>query len=326
MTITDKLYGSFKVEEPVIIELLESAAIKRLEGISQHGYASQARPYNFSRLEHSLGVFLLLRKYGASLDEQIAGLIHDAAHAVFSHTIDYVGGRQSGGRQDHQDKIQAGYIKRTDIPAVLAKHGFDLAHILDDNNFPLKESPLPELCADRLDYSLRLARLWEKLDDSSLAKLLDNLETKNGKWLFKDQETAKQYAELFLFLNQNYYAGLSGAAMHESVSRYLNHALKQGYISEDDLYATEPEILSRLASFHGQDRVLEELFSRMNELGRYRHDPEKGEEEIVLKSRVVDPSFLGDSGHTIRLSEAWPRWKEVVAKELAPKSYRLYFA
>ena len=35
---------------------------------------------------------MLLAKKGASLTEQIAGLIHDVSHTVFSHVIDRVVG------------------------------------------------------------------------------------------------------------------------------------------------------------------------------------------------------------------------------------------
>ena len=33
---------------------------------------------------------LLIKKLGGSVEEQIAGLLHDVSHTAFSHVIDYV--------------------------------------------------------------------------------------------------------------------------------------------------------------------------------------------------------------------------------------------
>jgi HD superfamily phosphohydrolase len=98
MVYEDKVYGSFRIEEPVILDLIKSKPIQRLKDIEQGGYIPlyynpKSLPLNkisHSRFEHSLVVFLLLKKFKASLVEQIAGLIHDASHAAFSHCIDYV--------------------------------------------------------------------------------------------------------------------------------------------------------------------------------------------------------------------------------------------
>ena len=40
--------------------------------------------------EHSLGVYLLLRRLGADRREQVAGLLHDISHTAFSHAVDFL--------------------------------------------------------------------------------------------------------------------------------------------------------------------------------------------------------------------------------------------
>lgn len=42
------------------------------------------------RYDHSVGVMLLIRMLGGTLEEQIAGLLHDVSHTAFSHVADYV--------------------------------------------------------------------------------------------------------------------------------------------------------------------------------------------------------------------------------------------
>ena len=82
MIIQDKEFGDFEIKEEVLIELLNSQAIQRLKNIDQAGYAKGFFPHSRNRFDHSVGVFLLIRKYGGSLEEQMAGLIHDVSELI----------------------------------------------------------------------------------------------------------------------------------------------------------------------------------------------------------------------------------------------------
>jgi len=158
MKYTDRVYGDFEIEEPVILELINSKTLQRLKGIDQSGYFEPYFPGTaHSRFEHSIGVYLLLKMYGASLEEQIAGLIHDISHSAFSHCIDYVLDAGSEKEQTHQDNVFDEFVRKSEVPGIFKKSNLDLEYILNDKNFPLKEKDLPNLCADRIDYSLRTA-------------------------------------------------------------------------------------------------------------------------------------------------------------------------
>ncbi len=163
MIYQDRIYGKIEIKESIILELIKSPSLQRLKGISQGAHApiffkilklpfSKCRVYRF---EHSLGVFILLKIFGAPLEEQIAGLIHDLSIPVFSHSIDYAIKEGSETEHSFHDKIHEKFVKNTEIPQIIKKFGFKIDYILDDKNFPLKERPLPELCADRIDYSIR---------------------------------------------------------------------------------------------------------------------------------------------------------------------------
>jgi HD superfamily phosphohydrolase len=152
MKYTDRVYGEFEITEPVILELINSPSLQRLKDIDQAGYRplwvkpdAYTGEYDHSRFAHSLGVYLLLRKYDAPLEEQIAGLIHDASHSAFSHCIDYILDSGSEKEHNHQDNLFDNFIRKTEIPEIIKKYGFDLDYILNDKNFPLKERGLPDL-------------------------------------------------------------------------------------------------------------------------------------------------------------------------------------
>ena len=97
MQYDDDLYGKVEIVEPVLWDVIASDALQRTKGISQHGItALLGITPPFSRFDHAVGAMLLLRRLGASLEEQIAALLHDVSHTAFSHVIDYVFHNHSG--------------------------------------------------------------------------------------------------------------------------------------------------------------------------------------------------------------------------------------
>jgi len=227
MTISDRIYGTIEINEPLILELLASPAMLRLKNIDQGGYTKPFFTKIIYRFEHSIGVYWLLKKYGTSLEEQVAGLIHDVSHSAFSHCIDYVLEGGDGGKQNHQDNIFNDFVKKSNIPEILKKYGLDINYILDDKNFPLKERDLPELCADRIDYFLRTASILNKMTSEEINHFLDNLIIINQQWVFKRLKPAQDCAELFLWINKNYWISITSAAMHLAVGEYLAYALQK---------------------------------------------------------------------------------------------------
>lgn len=185
MKYTDRVYGNIDIEEPVILDLIQSSSLQRLKKIDQSGYFQPYFPGTaHSRFEHSIGVYLVLKKYHASIEEQLSGLIHDISHSAFSHCIDYVLDSNSEKEQNHQDNLFAEFVRKSEIPEILNKYHLDVEYILDDKNFPLKETILPDLCADRIDYSLRTAIIFGEIDN--VKYFFDHLVTENGKWIFNN--------------------------------------------------------------------------------------------------------------------------------------------
>jgi len=332
MIYKDRIYGKIKIEEPVILELIKSKSLQRLKGIDQGGYAPlYYNPRNLSlkeidhrRFEHSLGVYYLLKRFGAGLEEQIAGLIHDVSHSIFSHCIDYVLKVGSQKKHNHQDNIFRKFVEKTEIPKILERYNFNKDYILDEKNFPLKERALPELCADRLDYSLRTAIIFKEIDRQNLDYFLNSLIVRENNWIFKNLESAKRYARLFLKMNTFYYSGLYSAVMFSTVGNTLRYSLKNNYISERDLYSTDKKVLNKIRKYLKKDKKLKLFFSRMNGKIRFKNDLRRYDSHIFCKSRIVDPLFI-TNGRIKRLSGADSKWKKLTEKELKPKEYFVKF-
>ena len=138
MKIKDLVYGLEEITETVLIELIESAPIQRLKEIAQLGLPDEYHYRGgFSRYEHSVGVMILLRRLGANLEEQIAGLLHDVSHTAFSHVVDWVIGDPE--KEDYQDENHLKMIKNPVLPSILEKFGFDYEIIANHKNFSLLE-------------------------------------------------------------------------------------------------------------------------------------------------------------------------------------------
>ena len=322
MVYNDKIYGKFKITEPVILELIKSPAMQRLKKINQYGYIGSYLPEaKNNRFEHSMGVFCLLRKYGAPLEEQISGLIHDASHSAFSHCIDYALEGKTAHQQTHQDDIFDAYIKKTEIPKILKKHKIDLRYILNDKNFPLKENDLPDICADRIDYLLRDSYCFKAATKDKIIYFLSNLEVKNGRWFFRNYQSAERFTKLYFEMNRKYYSGLPTALMFRTVGDYLKCALEKKYINGKDLYKTDKEVLQKIGKHIKKDEKLNILWKRMNKKIRYKLG--KGI-KISCKSRAIDPFFL-KSGKLFKISDINRKWKGIVEKESKPKEYFIKF-
>ena len=134
MRFIDPVYGTEEVTEPVLLELLKTPALERLKHIDQVGFFDGffKGGTSYTRYEHSVGCLMLLRRFNASLEEQIAGLIHDVSHSAFSHCIDYVLEEGSQTEHSHQDNIFEEYVHSTTIPDILTRYGFDVEYILNE--------------------------------------------------------------------------------------------------------------------------------------------------------------------------------------------------
>jgi len=326
MVYIDKVYGKVNIREPVIVDLIKNSALQRLKDIDQAGYIFPHFPNTErSRFEHSLGDYIVLNRFGASIEEQIAGLIHDVSHSVFSHCIDYVLDVGSQSEHTHQDNIFKKYVKKTDIPKIIKKYGFDIEYILDESNFPLQERGLPDLCADRIDYSLRDAVVVRNINQSQAQKILDSLFVENNQWVFKDYKSAKDYAEFFYRLSYKYYSGIESAVMFNSVGETMRYALEKGYVNEQDLYTTDKLVLKKIKQCLLKDKKLTLLFARMNNQIAYKNNPNSYQFKVVCKSRLVDP-LCRDKGKIVRVSKVDPQWGRFVKQASRPREYFISYA
>jgi HD superfamily phosphohydrolase len=314
-----------EITDPLVLQIIKSSDFQRLKGINQAGLT---KPHwgisHYSRFEHCIGVYLLLEKFGAPREEQIAGLIHDLSHGVFSHALDYVMPGGDGGKQNHQDMIHKDFVKKTRVAHLIQKTGLDLDYILEDSNFPLKETELPSLCADRIDYCLRESLTFRLKTKTQVKKYLSSMIVYNQKWVFTDFETGQSFAQVFADLNEGFWAHFKSAAMFRTLGNCLRYALETGYIDQNDLYTTDQEVLDKLKSYLSDQKLVYLWERAMNKISM-KNSPGSSQDLIIIKSRVIDPLFL-ENGKLLLVSDRNREWRKILKTQSTPKKYYLSFA
>ena len=312
LIIKHKIYGQVKITEPVLIELIKSPALQRLKKIEQHGtwqwHTSWRQRHYFSRHYHSVGVMLLLRRFDATVAEQLHGLLHDVSHTVFSHVADFLFNKDTS-RHDYQDQRLGKAFQLQGINNILKKYGFKPEVILNKNNFPLAERELPDLCADRLDYTL--SDPWAKVFyTADPKKILADLTVYQNQFVFKNQHGAKEFARLYEKHNQNNWCNPLQIAIFTISAQILREALDKNIITKQELYTTDEYILKKLSQT--KNPIITKKLEQIKNL-KIKIVDQKANADFwsTSKPRVVDPYFL-QNGQLVRLSKIDPAYHQRV--------------
>lgn len=284
-------YGPLAIEDPLAVDLILSPSFQRLKGINQYGVVKYVTPTEeYNRFDHSLGVYYLLKKAGVSREEQIAGLLHDVSHTVFSHVGDYVFKDQYPG-DSYQDDIHLWYLKECGIDAILRAHGIDaetVDHKRDD--FHALDKPLPYLCADRIDYNLQGGLLRGLLSRDEFDQITDDLEFAEGNWNLKSIQSATLLGKCSLVMTTT----LWGAAWEALSYRFAASALRRSFDTqlvtfEEFHFSTDDLVWDKLLK--SNDPIISSLIKKIRNIHHEFSLTSPGKEDLLLKLkfRGLDP-------------------------------------
>jgi len=300
MIINDKIYGKQEIIDPIILELIATSEMQRLKHINQYGVWDLFDPKYFtSRFDHSVGAYLLLRKFNAPREEQIAGLLHDISHTAFSHVIDYV--FDDSEFQSVHERFHQQVIFDSQIPAIIKKYSLDINHIIDEHNFPLLENNLPDICADRLDYFLRDSSLIGITTPQEIQIIQSALIVHHNEFVFNHPDAAYLASTKFIQTCQQFWGSPLQSGSYTLMSNILKRALDKKIITERDFFSTDKSLLKKLKDCQDKDITNQfDLFS-------YDRIIESTKEDYTFhtksKARYIDPKILinGQLKHTTEL-------------------------
>ncbi len=294
----DTFYGLIEVNEPVILELIDSPIFQRLKNIHQYGvsyYTTYREEYN--RYDHSIGVFAILKTNNASIEEQIAGLLHDVSHTAFSHVGDWFFGKENQDK-DYQNDIHPLFLKESGLADILKKYNFTIEQILPKEDlFPSLENSLPNLCADRIDYNIQGAYYQGFITHQEAVSIFKDLRFLNNRWVSNDPVLMKKITRFSLFMTKNCW----GSPTNHVTSRWLADAILRaidlGCLSHRDFqYGTDQEIWDKLSL--QKDSIIEEKMKKiMNSQDYFSIITDVSQDHCLVKSkfRGINPWVLSNS-------------------------------
>lgn len=288
MVISDVIYGEFKVDK-VLEELILSKPVQRLKGIHQAGASYlMNEKWNVTRFDHSVGAMLLIKKLGGSVEEQIAGLLHDVSHTAFSHVIDYVFDNEN---ESYHEEIFSSVVKNSEIPAILSKHGYNYEDILlDDSKWTLLERSAPELCADRVDYTLRDMYTYGYISLEEAQNFLDDLIVVNGKMILQNIEIAEWFTKTYYKEVIDFFMKPINIYGNDMLAKTLKLALYKKVIHADDFLLEDDELIVKLQLCN--DPEVEALLRKVHPNVKVKEDRNDYDLYQKNKVRLIDPPLL----------------------------------
>lgn len=288
MNYNEIVYGALKIDEPVLVGLMQSAALQRLRGVLQHGITGLIGITNpTTRFEHSVGTMLLTRRMGASLPEQIAALLHDVSHTAFSHVIDYV--FDCHDNQSYHEEQKEQFMAASDLPAILMKYGYDWRDFLHEDDYSILEQPSPALCADRLDYFLRdsVDLRLATVDDVKI--VLDRLAVHKNRIVVTEAAIARWLGYTYIAADQASWANFREVGLYELTAQAIKRALQTGAIKEADFWETDEFLWARLRA--GTDSILQHQLKLISPTTRFLWDEITPTFRVSTKLRTLDPDI-----------------------------------
>jgi len=302
-----------------LLPYLDSMAMQRLKGIDMNcgvnytSYPLFALKKPYRRFEHCLGTALIAWHFSNDRKQALASLFHDIATPCFAHVVDFMHGDHIRQESTEERTLQILAEDET-VMSLLKKDGISLEEVCDYHIYPLCDNDSPRLSADRLEYTCGNMMRYGFAEADRIKMLYDNLcagtnEEREAELMFTDSDIALAFGRGALACGRIYSSNEHRYAM-ESLAGILKTAVKEGIISEDDLYSDEARLI----------QVLEN-----SPLGReWRHYTglrgvsvkeayEEGCLKVQAKKRYIDP-FVRDQG---RLSTLDSGFREEIRMFLA---------
>jgi hypothetical protein len=294
--IRDPIWGECtigdKPGDEVLLRLLDNDLVRRsmsIEQLTLDPYMSTIpNTSHFSRWEHLWGSVVFVRKIieqnNLQLDDrqalilQLRTFVSDLGHTSFSHLGDWMF-QGFGGSEDQHDMELGELLKVSGIEEILTEAGIALDEVVFPEGQDWIECDSPDLCVDRLDYSVREMNRWQtRMHMLEHVKGADNyVVDDNGRLIVKSEAAALSLFKGFsLLATEHWYEPvhrLQLMLLEELVKRnFVGHhnlvvewPLAQGFHPRDYMYSVDQDFLSNM---HTSDPFMWTLQPIARDIGR----------------------------------------------------------
>jgi hypothetical protein len=202
----------------------------------------------------------------------------------------------------------------------------DLRPALQPDTFPLLEQPLPDLCADRIDYSLRGLHGDGLLTSQEAIAFLSHIVVTPEGLLLDDRDVGLWFSNLFLRVNDTLWTGPDEAAAYWGLAGAIKRAFEIGDFTEEDLFSTDDDAMTRLRSLN--DSLVQAYLDLLKPGTLFVEAAPDGPFFLThMKERIIDPRVIEPGHpHPMRLSQLSHEYARQLKNRQSTRSteYRLW--
>ena len=305
---------------------IELSIMQRLSGIGLLCGTDWTSLYKnrffYSRLDHSVGVALIIWNFTRDKTQTIAGLLHDVSTTVFSHVSDFRKG-DALTQTSTEEPTTKMILSDSALCKLLESDGIEPKDVVDYHIYPIADNEIPSLSADRLEYmypsGLALDGSWtfeeiaKTYNDLIILKNEENKEELG----FKTIEMAELYCKKFCMIGHILQLNENKLSL-QLLSQIMSKAVELDVLQEEDFMTlSESKIIEKIESFISKKTLSVEeqkfatMYNTFRKMTKVEHTNQKLPEDkyfcvsLKVKQRYINPLVkVGtNSQQTKRLSE-----------------------
>lgn len=338
----EKYHKILSPDRPAFLEkYIQLPLLQRLKGVGLLCGTDWTRLYKnriyYSRLDHSIGVALIIWNFTKDKKQTLAGLFHDVSTPVFSHVSDFRKG--DALTQTLTEEDNAGILKNDpELACLLQEDGLKIEEISDYHIYPVADNEIPRLSADRLEYmfpsGMALDGSW---DLASIKKVYEDItvltnEEGRSELGFNSPELALEYCRRFCMIGHILQLNENKLTL-QLLGQIMNLAVQEGLLCEEDfMNKSEKEIMDRLDTLNREGSLdcqatssasaLARLYKTFRSMTKIEHTDKPLADHFCIslnvKQRYIDP-LVGTASKARRLSSLSPQARRIIDDFLSYK-------
>lgn len=298
-------YAIFSKDIPsFLLEYLDIPELKRIGMVGMNcgtDYTNLFRNrYFYSRLDHSIGVALIIWKFTHDKRQTIAGLLHDIATPSFSHCIDYMH-KDYTKQETTEAKTKEIICSSQQLLRQLNRDQIAVEDVFDYKVYSIADNPSPRLSADRLEYTLSsgmiFSHAWGIKEINGIFSDIDVFVNEDGKQElgFRTLEIAEEFvrgASKMWYMFQENKDKLVMQFWADIIYTLINNQI----INEESLYRLSENEIVKVIQECGIDKI-QTAFSKFQKAEFICEGDEKPNKvyavNICTKKRYINPLVWG---------------------------------
>lgn len=273
----------------------------------------------YSRLDHSIGVALIIWHFTHNKAQTIAGLLHDISTTTFSHVSDFRKG--DALTQTATEGPTAAIIHNDkELQALLTKDGLTNQQVENYHIYPIADNEIPQLSADRLEYmypsGMGLDGSWTMEEVARTYNDIEILINEAGlpELGFAHIEIAEEYCVHFCMIGHILQLNENKLTL-QLLGKVMTEAVEQNILKEEDFMTlSEAEVIKKL-DLEFSSNKLYKTFRTMTQI-LHTEEPMPSNDyfnvKLEVKQRYINPLVKTSDGTVCRLNQVSSLAKKII--------------